>query len=612
MGMEGDIAALQERLRARDAAVRKRAAQEAGERQVVPAAPRLVELLRDGNSGVAATAAWALGRLRYEPAEADLAALLHAPNQTLRKGAAWALGRLGTGSALERLLGQLGDADEPTTRSILVALDAFPDELIVPALIALLHAPSGPLRAQVTRALLRRSPAAVPALLAALRALPEGEAAVHFRRAAAHVLATTAPEEALATLLDLSYQDDVRTRLYAARGLIQLMESAPEARGRLEEMAGDERRDVAAAARSGLHKGDDSGDEEERLPLPLDLAAGLPYILPVLPGLEEVAAAEVAAVHGARVTRRLAGAILARVGGPPHALAGLHTVLDVLLFAGRLPSEAAGSGRFRDRRPVRAAIAALKAAYPEAPLTVYVHVPPDLARPDASVLREAARDDLEQAGAQVAPSRAALTAEVVSAGPERLLGIRVLAQPPGRRPRPAGGLPASLHAPLAAAMVRLTAPAADDVFLDPLCGAGTLLRERALAGPYARLIGGDADARAVALTRDNLAGVANLTVEQWDATRLPLDDASVDRAALNPPYGHRSGSHEANAGLYPLLLAELARVVRPGGLVALVTAEQRLTTALLRGQDEFARERLLPVRAGGLAVAVYLLRRRSP
>src|SRR5579884_3595780 len=110
MNMEGSVEALQERLHAREAAIRKRAAQEAGERQVVEVAPRLVELLGDGNSGVAATAVWALGRLRYEPAEAELAALLHAPNQTLRKGAAWALGRLGTNSALERLLDRLGDA----------------------------------------------------------------------------------------------------------------------------------------------------------------------------------------------------------------------------------------------------------------------------------------------------------------------------------------------------------------------------------------------------------------------------------------------------------------------------------------------------------------------
>lgn len=613
LGKEHDDDALRQRLSAREAGVRKDAAHEAGDRRVAAVAPRLVEMLRDGNAGVAATAAWALGRLRYTPAEAALVELLAAPVTALRKGAAWALGCLGTAGGLDRLLDALAEADETTVRSILVALDGFPDEIIMPALVARLHAPSGPARARASRALLRRPIAAIPALLAALEDVADDEAAVPFRRAAAHVLAAEAPLQTLPALCAFSHAGDSRMRLYATRGLSALAGQSDEARARLRELASDARRDVAAAAQAALAEDQvGAARESARIPLPLDLAPGLTYLLTVLPGLEEVAAAEADQIPGARVTRKLAGAILIMLDGPPAALTGLRSVLDALLFAGRLPREGTGSTRFRDRRPARAAIAAIAAAHPDVPLplTVYIHVPRGITGTVAAALRDAARGDLEQAGAPAARTDATLTAEVVCAGDARLLGIRVLSQPPGRRPLPAGSLPASLHPTLAAAMIRLTAPADGDIFLDPLCGAGTLLRERALAGPYGRLIGGDADAHALALARTNLAGLSNLLVTQWDARRLPLDDVSIDKAALNPPYGRRTGSHQSNKELYPALVSELARVVRPGGSVALVTAEQRLTTALLRAQTAFARDRVVPVQAGGLAVAIYVLRRR--
>jgi 23S rRNA G2445 N2-methylase RlmL len=300
---------------------------------------------------------------------------------------------------------------------------------------------------------------------------------------------------------------------------------------------------------------------------------------------------------------------LVALDAPPAALAGLRTALDVLLFAGHLAPAADPAERDRDTRYPDAAIAAIAAALPDLALSIYVHVPRGTPAPRAARLREAAAANLAQAGARVARTAAALTAEVVFAGDGELLGLRVLPEPPGHRPLPAGGLPASLGATLAAAMVRLTGPAVSDVFLDPLCGAGTLLRERALAGPYARLFGGDADERTVELARANLQGLPDLSLERWDATHLPLDDASVDKAALNPPYGRRAGSHAQNRTLYPALLAELARVVRPGGLVAMITAEQRLTTTLLRAQRPFARVAHVPVLAGGGAT-IYVLRRR--
>ncbi|MCX7790200.1 MAG: methyltransferase domain-containing protein [Chloroflexaceae bacterium] len=142
-------------------------------------------------------------------------------------------------------------------------------------------------------------------------------------------------------------------------------------------------------------------------------------------------------------------------------------------------------------------------------------------------------------------------------------------------------LPASLRPALAAAMVALTHPAPDDVFLDPMAGAGTLLVERAAAGPFAVLRGGDISDEAVSAMRANLRGVGGQVItSRWDARRLPLDDRSVDKVAVNLPFGKQIGDQAELPELYRDVLAEIARVLRPGGrLVALVGDAQLLEQA---------------------------------
>src|SRR5205085_10680436 len=86
---------------------------------------------------------------------------------------------------------------------------------------------------------------------------------------------------------------------------------------------------------------------------------------------------------------------------------------------------------------------------------------------------------------------------------EALVGIRLSTGRMRGHAHPFQSFLASLKPTVARAMVRLSHPRATDAVLDPLCGAGTLLIERALAVEYSALYGGDRDPSAVARARAN-------------------------------------------------------------------------------------------------------------
>lgn len=144
-------------------------------------------------------------------------------------------------------------------------------------------------------------------------------------------------------------------------------------------------------------------------------------------------------------------------------------------------------------------------------------------------------------------------------------------------------MPASLRPTVAATMALLTQPQPDDIILDPLCGAGTLLIERAMLGPYDRAIGGDIEEEAVQRARRNArhAG-AGVSWHIWDARTLPLDAGTVTRVLTNLPFGKQIGMSDENADLYQVLASEFARVLRPGGLAVTLTSVDRLWDATLR------------------------------
>jgi 23S rRNA G2445 N2-methylase RlmL len=142
---------------------------------------------------------------------------------------------------------------------------------------------------------------------------------------------------------------------------------------------------------------------------------------------------------------------------------------------------------------------------------------------------------------------------------------------------------ASLRPSVAAAMVWLTEPQPGDVFLDPLCGAGTLLVERGTIERHALLLGGEIDADALQAAARNIGPRHKpRQLLRWDAGRLPLASASVDKIVTNLPFGKQVGSPHENRRLYCAAFREVDRLLRPQGSAVVLSSETELVKDALR------------------------------
>ena len=189
---------------------------------------------------------------------------------------------------------------------------------------------------------------------------------------------------------------------------------------------------------------------------------------------------------------------------------------------------------------------------------------------------------------------------------EFFLAIRLSDETMRLREYKAAHIPGSLRPSVAAAMGILSRPHPEDMILDPFCGAGTILIERAHLERYQSLIGGDLDRGALEAARTNIGPrYKPIELHSWDAAALPLPDRAVNRIITNLPWGSKHGSHADNRRLYPRLFKEFARLVQPGGVIVMLSGETRLMGDLLRAGPLRA-EKIFRVSILGAPAAIYV------
>lgn len=340
------------------------------------------------------------------------------------------------------------------------------------------------------------------------------------------------------------------------------------------------------------------------------------FELDTLEGLEPFAVAELEHYAGsaARDIDLFRGAVRFRYDGDPHVLLGLRSVVAVYLVLWfPAPRPRALLGHEHITRLCNAIDEVIALTQAERYHTLRLSAAGD----DSRVLERLKQALMEHTGLTATTDGGDLLLRLRRSrygdGWEML--VRLTPRPLATREWRVCNRPGAPNATLAHAMMAMTQPFYTDRVLNIACGSGTLLIERLVLAKVRSAIGCDRDQEAVQCAQRNLhaAGYAeSARLEMWDATALPLPDASVDVLCADLPFGQLIGSHRDNEALYPRLIAEAARVADHDARMVLLTHEVRLLERML---DQYAHswivEDVVKVRSGGMTPRIFLLRRRN-
>lgn len=303
-------------------------------------------------------------------------------------------------------------------------------------------------------------------------------------------------------------------------------------------------------------------------------------------GLEPICADELTSVPGVLVEQIAYRRIFASCRESLTPLLGLRTVEDIFLQAAMWQN----IGRARSTLET---ITAMSAHLPLDQLsTVCATVRSVPKSPIFSVTanfvgrRNYNTDEIKQAIASGVTSQlgwiyseddalASLNLRIFIEGETAVLGVRLGERSLSKRAYKHSHVPGSLKPTVAAALTCLVGVGPGMCVLDPCCGAGTILIESQAFG--AEAWGGDIDLEAVTAARKNVAEAgAQIQLQCWNASSLPVADKSVDRVISNLPWGRAVSTPGTLPALYAGIGKEIKRVLAPGGQVALLTNQPDL------------------------------------
>ncbi len=164
----------------------------------------------------------------------------------------------------------------------------------------------------------------------------------------------------------------------------------------------------------------------------------------------------------------------------------------------------------------------------------------------------------------------------------------------------------ALRPELAWILCYLSEPKKTHIFLDPFAGHGSI-PFACTNFPNTKIIASDNNTEKIALLKQKVKEKnKKIEVQNWDATKLPLKNNSVDAIVTDPPWG--IFEKENIEELYEKVFVEFARVLKPSGTFVILTAQKELMEKLIKKYNNlFLLKEKYDILVSGKKAGVYKL-----
>lgn len=144
--------------------------------------------------------------------------------------------------------------------------------------------------------------------------------------------------------------------------------------------------------------------------------------------------------------------------------------------------------------------------------------------------------------------------------------------------------------------------------IDPFCGSGTMLIERAKLKEALSLTGVDIFNSAITAATIN-AKLANVEIELISKDILEFSSFDLfDEMISNMPFESRVGVRDFNTKLYSEFVSKMHKFIKPGGKAVLYTVEKNLLKENLVGNEHLELLDEIKIESGGLSPNVFVIK----
>lgn len=171
-------------------------------------------------------------------------------------------------------------------------------------------------------------------------------------------------------------------------------------------------------------------------------------------------------------------------------------------------------------------------------------------------------------------------------------------------------IPASINPVAAASIMRLCSGYFKNnaSVLDPFCGSGTMLIERAFIKETGKLVGVDISPYAIkAACANRKASGLDIALIKGDI--LDYSAGKYDEIVSNMPFGLRVSGHKSNIRLYKDFSDKLGSLLKEDGKAFLFTQEKTLLRDVIGAGGKFKIVKEENIETGGLCPALFILER---